>query len=146
MRVSGSLDRQFEVVQQGLQHVHLDVATGLASLLSLPCCRARAVDNLIALQGAADDSHNKAAARSSHFGRRVLLFGILWLVALAPLVGALANVPVFVEDERAPWDVLGIFTGGWEQLNGIILIDEVRAGFTACVGYWLGGAAVGRRR
>ncbi len=108
--------------------------------------QARAVDNLIALQGAADDSHNKAAARSSHFGRRVLLFGILWLVALAPLVGALANVPVFVEDERAPWDVFGIFTGGWDQLNGIILIDEVRAGFTACVGYWLGGAAVGRRR
>ena len=47
---------------------------------------------------------------------------------------------------HASWDLLGLFSGGWEELQGIVLLDEVRAGFTACVGFWLGGAAVGRRR
>ena len=108
--------------------------------------QAKAVDQLIKLQGVADESHNQAKSRGGHLGRRSLLFAILWLVVLAPFLGSLVGVPVWVESDRASWDILGIFTGGWTELNGIILIDEVRAGFTACVGYWLGGAAVGRRR
>ncbi len=108
--------------------------------------QAQALDAVIKLQGAADDSADRAARRGGNFGRRVLLFAILWLVVLAPLVGALLDIPVWIESDRASWDFLGLFTGGWTELNGIILIEEVRAGFTACVGFWLGGAAVGRRR
>ncbi len=108
--------------------------------------QARALDAVIKLQGAADDSADKAARRGGNFGRRVLLFAILWLVVLAPFLGGLLDIPVHVETDRAPWDLFGIFTGGYTELTGIILLEEVRAGFTACVGFWLGGAAVGRRK
>jgi len=108
--------------------------------------QARAVDSLIKLQGAADASADKAATRGGTFGRRALLFGVLWLIVLAPFVGGLLDIPVHVESDRAPWDFLGIFTGGYTELKGIIVLDEVRAGFTACIGFWLGGASVGRRR
>ena len=108
--------------------------------------QAKAVDQLIKLQGVADESHKQAKSRGGHLGRRSLLFAILWLVVLAPFVGSLTGVPVWVESDRAPWDIFGVFTGGWTELSGIILIDEVRAGFTACCGFWLGGASVGRRR
>ena len=43
--------------------------------------------------------------------RRFLLLGIRWLLAVAPLVGAPADFPVFVAGERPPWDVLGISQG-----------------------------------
>lgn len=108
--------------------------------------QSRAVDSLIKLQGVADDSSDRAAARGGTFGRRVLLFAILFLVAAAPFFGALLDVPTFVETERADWDLLGIFTGGYEELKGIIILEEVRAALIAAVGYWLGGAAVGRKR
>ena len=108
--------------------------------------QAAALDSLIKLQGVADDSADKAAQRGSRVGRRMLLFGILWLVVLAPFIGGLLDIPVHVESDRAPWDLFGIFTGGYTELTGIVLIEEVRAGFTACVGFWLGGAAVGRKR
>ena len=108
--------------------------------------QSRALDAVIKLQGVADDSADKAASRGGHFGRRVLLFAILWLVVIAPFVGGLLDIPVHVETDRAPWDFFGVFTGGYTELTGIVLIEEVRAGFTACVGFWLGGAAVGRRR
>ena len=106
----------------------------------------RTTDNLLRLQGAADDSADKAAARGGQFGRRVLLFGVLWLLVLAPFVGALLDIPVFVENDRADWDFLGVFTGGYTELKGILVLEEVRAGFTALLGYFVGGAAVGRRR
>ena len=108
--------------------------------------QAKSVEQLIQLQGVADDSHEKAAARCGTFGRRTLLFAILWLVAFAPLLGAMVDIPTFVEADRADWDIFGLFTGGWTELRGIVLLDEVRAGFTAAVGFWLGGAAVGRKR
>lgn len=106
----------------------------------------RAFDNLLKAQGAADESANQAAARGGTFGRRVLLFAILWVIALAPFLGALLDIPVWVESEQADWDFLGLFTGGFEQVTGILIIEEVRAGLTACIGFYLGGAAVGRRR
>ncbi len=108
--------------------------------------QAAAVDTLIKLQGATDASQDKAAARGSNFGRRALLFGILFIIVLAPFLGALLDIPVFVEEQRADWDLLGLFSGGYTELKGIVLIEEVRAGFTACVGFWLGGAAVGRKK
>ena len=107
--------------------------------------QASALEAMIRTQGVADDSADRAHARGGVFGRRVLLFGILWVIALAPFVGSILGIPTFVESSQAWWDIFGIFTGGWSELQGIILLDEFRVGFLACIGYYLGSSAIGRR-
>ncbi len=104
----------------------------------------KTTEMLLKKQAVADDSADRAAVRGSHVGRRVLVFTVLWVLAVAPFVGALIGVDVWVEEERAPWDLLGIFTGGWEQLRGIVILPELRAALLAAVGFYLGGSAVSR--
>ncbi len=108
--------------------------------------QASAVEGLIKAQGVADESADRAATRGSVFGRRMLLVGILWVVALAPFIGSLIGIPTFVESDPAGWDFLGIFTGGFTELKGIVLLEEFRVGLLACIGYYLGSSAVGRVR
>lgn len=107
---------------------------------------AAALDALIKKQGVADDSADRASARGGAFGRRVLLFAILWVVALAPFVGALFGVGTYVESPKAWWDIFGLFSGGWQELQGIILLDEFRVGLLASIGYYMGASAVHGRR
>lgn len=104
----------------------------------------KTTEMLLQKQAMADDSADRAAGRGSHIGRRVLVFTVLWVLAIAPFVGALIGVDVWVEDERAPWDLLGIFTGGWEQLRGIVILPELRAALLAAVGFYLGGSTIAR--
>ena len=99
---------------------------------------------LLQKQAAADDSADRAAKRGTHFGRRVLVFTVLWVLAVAPFLGALIGVDTWVESERAPWDLLGIFSGGWTQLQGIIVLPELRAALLAAVGFYLGGSSIAR--
>lgn len=104
----------------------------------------KTTEMLLQKQVVADDSADRAASRGSHLGRRVLVFTVLWVLAVAPFVGALIGIDVWVEDERAPWDFLGIFTGGWEQLRGIVILPELRAALLAAVGFYLGGSTLAR--
>ena len=99
---------------------------------------------LLQKQAVADDSADRAAKRGSHIGRRVLVFTILWVLCLAPFLGALIGIDTFVETERADWDLLGIFTGGWEKLQGIVIMPELRAALVAAVGFYLGGSSIAR--
>ena len=108
--------------------------------------QAAALDALIQKQGVADESSDRARARGGTFGRRVLLFGILWVVALAPFVGSLLGIGTYVETQQEWWDIFGIFTGGFEKLQGIILLDEFRIGLLASIGYYMGASAVHGRR
>lgn len=102
---------------------------------------------LLARQAVADDSADRAAKRGgSHIGRRVLVFTILWVLCFAPFVGALLGIDVWVEDARAPWDVLGVFTGGWDKVQGIVILPEIRAALLAAVGFYLGNSSISRRR
>ena len=113
-------------------------------MASQQAAQAATVQQLIGLQTAADDSADRAAARGSHLGRRVLVFTILWVLCLAPFIGAIIGVDTFVETPRADWDLLGLFTGGWEKVSGIIIIPELRTALLAAVGFYLGGSAVSR--
>lgn len=101
---------------------------------------------LLKKQAMADDSADRASLRGNHIGRRVLVFTVLFTLAIAPFIGAFLDVNTWVESERAPWDVLGIFTGGWEKLQGIVLLPELRAAMLAAVGFYLGGSAIARGR
>lgn len=106
----------------------------------------KTTEMLLQKQAVADDSADRAAVRGSHVGRRVLVFTVLWVLAVAPFIGALIGIDVWVEEERAPWDLLGIFTGGWEQLRGIVILPELRAALLAAVGFYLGGSSIARSR
>ena len=101
---------------------------------------------LLQKQAVADDSADRAAVRGSHVGRRVLVFTVLWVLCLAPFIGGLIGMPTYVEDERAPWDILGLFTGGWNRLTGIVVLPELRAALLAAVGFYLGGSSIARGR
>jgi hypothetical protein len=105
-----------------------------------------AFEAVLKKQKASDDSHDRAAKRGGHLGRRVLVFTILWVLCLAPFLGAVTGVSTFVESERAPWDLLGIFTGGWDEIKGIVVLPEMRAALLAAVGFYLGGSAISRGR
>ncbi|MCP4771570.1 MAG: hypothetical protein GY879_09195, partial [Planctomycetes bacterium] len=100
--------------------------------------------SLIEKQAVADDSADRAADRGSHIGRRVLVFTVLFTLAVAPFVGALVGIPTFVESEAAPWDFLGLFSGGWTELRGIVVLPELRAALLAAVGFYLGGSTIAR--
>ncbi len=100
--------------------------------------------SLIEKQAVADDSADRAADRGSHIGRRVLVFTVLFTLAVAPFVGALVGIPTFVESESAPWDFLGLFSGGWTELRGIVVLPELRAALLAAVGFYLGGSTIAR--
>lgn len=101
---------------------------------------------LLKKQAVADDSADRASLRGSHVGRRVLVFTVLWVLCLAPFIGGLIGMPTYVEAERAPWDFLGIFTGGWDRLTGIVVLPELRAALLAAVGFYLGGSSIARGR
>ena len=106
----------------------------------------KTTEMLLQKQAVADDSADRAAVRGSHIGRRVLVFTVLWVLAIAPFIGGLIGMPTWVEDERAPWDVLGLFTGGWDSLTGIVVLPELRAALLAAVGFYLGGSSIARGR
>lgn len=106
----------------------------------------KTTEMLLQKQAMADDSADRAAKRGSHIGRRVLVFTVLWVLCLAPFIGGLIGMPTFVESERAPWDVLGLFTGGWDSLTGIVVLPELRAALLAAVGFYLGGSSIARGR
>ena len=104
----------------------------------------KTTEMLLQKQAVADDSADRAAKRGTHLGRRVLVFTILWVLCLAPFFGSLLGIDTWVESERAPWDLLGIFSGGWEQLRGIVILPELRAALIAAVGFYLGGSTLAR--
>jgi len=105
----------------------------------------RAFERVVRAQEVSDASSDRAAVRGTVIGRRVLLFTILWVVAIAPFAAALIGIPTFVETERASWDILGWFTGGFERMEGVIVIEELRASVVAAVGFYLGSGTVSRR-
>jgi hypothetical protein len=106
----------------------------------------RTTEMLLQKQIAANDSSDRASKRGTHSGRRVLVFTVLWTLAVAPFLGSLIGIDTWVQRDRAPWDLLGIFTGGWEQLQGLVVLPELRAALLAAVGFYLGGSSIARGR
>jgi len=79
------------------------------------------MDWLLKAQAMADDSADRAANRGTHLGRRVLVFTVLWVLAVAPFIGALLNIPTWVEG-----------------------LPELRAALLAAVGFYLGGSSLAK--
>ena len=104
--------------------------------------QARSLELSIKAQGVADDSADRAALRGGTWVRRVIALSIIFAVIFAPFILSFFSVPVTVETEPEWWDFLGVFTGGWEQVQGFIILPEVRQGMLALIGFYFGSSQV----
>lgn len=96
-----------------------------------------------------DESSDKAAQRVSidagKWVRRFIVFSILFAVIYIPFMLALTNNPTVIQvtQDRPEW-LFGLFGGGaktqFVQLQGYLMIEEVRQTLTALVGFYFGSA------
>lgn len=105
----------------------------------------KALERALALQSAADDSADRAAARNAGvWVRRLIAACILFAVIVAPFVLAVIDVPVALETERSGILKLLLGNGGYKQVEGFILLPEVRQGMLALLSFYFGSSMVKR--
>ena len=104
----------------------------------------------LALKKAQDDSADKAAKRVpidvGKWVRRLIVCCILFGVIAAPFILSLLghSTIVEIETENPTW-LFGLFGGGKEinfvELDGYLMVPEVRQTLSAIVGFYFGNAA-----
>jgi hypothetical protein len=108
--------------------------------------QANAIDAMIKKQGASDDSADRAAKRTGEGGawiRRFIAICILFSVVFAPFIMAFFDIPVTVEANKLGiFKFLGIGSDKWKNLEGFVLLPEVRQGMLALLGFYFGSSQV----
>ena len=108
--------------------------------------QANAIQSMIKKQGVADDSADRAAQRSGDGGagiRRLIAMCILFSVVFAPFIMAFFDIPVTVEGgKNGIFKFLGIGSDKWKNLEGFVLLPEVRQGMLALLGFYFGSSQV----
>lgn len=108
--------------------------------------QAKAIDNMINRQKIADDSADRAAKRDGSGGawiRRLIAICILFSMIFAPFVMAFFDIPVTVEKAKGGiLSFLGFGLNGWKNLEGFVLLPEVRQGMLAILGFYFGSSQV----
>jgi plasmid maintenance system antidote protein VapI len=107
--------------------------------------QANAIDAMIKKQGVSDDSADRAAKRTGEGGawiRRFIAICILFSVVFAPFVMAFFDIPVTVEANKLVLKFLGIGADKWKNLEGFVLLPEVRQGMLALLGFYFGSSQV----
>ena len=89
-----------------------------------------------------DESADKAAARGGLWMRRFIAVSIMLAVVYFPLLVSFTGVQTVIETERAPWDLFGIFTGGFESIQGYFVMPEVRTAVLAIIGFYFGQGTI----
>jgi hypothetical protein len=104
----------------------------------------RQAELLIRKQEVADVSAEKAAARGGVIVRRAIAFTILFAMIVAPFIVAFFDIPVTVIDEARGgilgW--LGFSKPLVTEMNGFVLLPEVRQGMLALLGFYFGSSQV----
>ena len=106
----------------------------------------RALDAMLQKQEMADKSSEAAAGRGGVWVRRVIAVSILFAVIVAPFILSLLNVPVALEKESGG----GIFSllfgkqNGYINVDGFVLLPEVRQGMLALLSFYFGSSMVKR--
>lgn len=108
--------------------------------------QANAIDAMIKKQGVSDDSADRAAKRTGEGGawiRRFIAICILFSVVFAPFVMAFFDIPVTIEAQKmGVFKFLGIGADKWKNLEGFVLLPEVRQGMLALLGFYFGSSQV----
>ena len=91
---------------------------------------------------ASDVSADKAAARGGVWMRRFIVVSIMLAVVYFPLLISAMDGVTVIETERAPWDFLGVFTGGFEEVRGYLIMPEVRTAVLAIIGFYFGQGTI----
>lgn len=107
----------------------------------------KTLERALALQSAADDSADRAAARNGGvWVRRLIAVSILFAVIFAPFIMSLINVPLAIEQE-ASGGILSLIFGsqnGYINVEGFVLLPEVRQGMLALLSFYFGSSMVKR--
>jgi hypothetical protein len=103
-------------------------------------------------KGFADASADKAMARvggdAGKWVRRLIVVSVLFGVILAPFVVTFLNHPIVVEElvtRKILWGLLGTRTEPvFIEIEGYLLVPEIRQALTAIIGFYFGQATVKR--
>tara|TARA_X000001316_G_C903481_1_gene20928 strand:+ start:187 stop:612 length:426 start_codon:yes stop_codon:yes gene_type:complete len=109
------------------------------------------LDSMLKKQNAADGSADRAAKRDGVAGqvvRRTIALCTLFAVIFAPFILAFFNEPVTIQADPKG-GLLGFLFGnmfsrgnGWIELQGYVLLPEVRQTMLALVGFYFGSSQV----
>ena len=104
----------------------------------------RQVELMIRRQEVADVSADKAAARGGVFVRRIIAFTILFAMIVAPFIMAFSENPVTLlqEAKGGILGFLGFTKDTWVEVQGFVLLPEVRQGMLALLGFYFGSSQV----
>lgn len=104
--------------------------------------QARQFDNILKRQVASDDSADRAAERSNGvLVRRFLVFVVFFAIIIAPFIMSFIGIDVSVQKETSKF--FGLFKGAqWEQVQGYVILPEVRQTALAIVGFYFGSSQV----
>lgn len=100
----------------------------------------------------ADESADKAVQRVSvdagKWVRRLIVISVLFGVILAPFITTFMNHPIVVEEiitKKILWGLLGTRTEPvFIEVDGYLLVPEIRQALTAIIGFYFGQATVKR--
>ena len=109
--------------------------------------QSRMMEMMLSKQKAADDSADRAAARGAGLWvRRVIAVSILFAVIIAPFILALINVPLALESQSSGGLLKSIFGSKttYENVQGFVLLPEVRQGMLALLSFYFGSSMVKR--
>lgn len=107
----------------------------------------RALDAMLSKQEAVDASADKAAARGAGvWVRRLIAVSILFAVIIAPFIVSLINVPLAIEKESTGGLLSFLFgkSNGYINVEGFVLLPEVRQGMLALLSFYFGSSMVRR--
>ncbi len=101
---------------------------------------------------ASDDSADRAANRDGEAGkwvRRFIVICVMFGVIMAPFLLALINTPIVVQvEDKSPEYLWGLIGGSaktkFVELQGYLMVTEVRTIMTAIIGYYFGSAAASK--
>lgn len=109
------------------------------------------LESMLKKQNAADDSADRAAKRTGQAGvivRRTIALCTLFAVIFAPFILAFFNEPVTIQADPKG-GLFGFLFGnvfsrgnGWIELQGYVLLPEVRQTMLALVGFYFGSSQV----
>ena len=100
----------------------------------------------------ADKSADKAVERvgvdAGKWVRRLIVVSVLFGVILAPFITTFLNHPIVVEElitKKILWGLLGTRTEPvFVEVEGYLLVPEIRQALTAIIGFYFGQATVKR--